>query len=278
MQAATHSQFDEQGNLTRRTGSITDIDQIKAAQIKSADEVKQRDLFLAMLSHELRNPMTAIYHAIYYAQETGDLPESLTEIFDIIDRQSKQMTELMDDLLEVSRFNQEKKDFTFTQVDLGQALEELVADFATKGDPENQRVILQPISGPFWVSADPDRLNQAITNLLDHAEKYTAENSLIEITIGRKDEKVTCSISDGSAGIPNEHQVDVFEQFIRDDHDAYRSIAGLSINLFLARCIIRELGGNISIENEGLGKGCAFTFWLPYSTPIDKTINAEKAE
>ena len=78
MQAATHSQFDEQGNLIRRTGSITEIDQIKAAQIKSADEVEQRDLFLAMLSHELRNPMTAIYHAIYYAQETGELPESLT--------------------------------------------------------------------------------------------------------------------------------------------------------------------------------------------------------
>ena len=278
MQAATHSQFDEQGNLMRRTGSITEIDQIKAAQIKSADEVEQRDLFLAMLSHELRNPMTAIYHAIYYAQETGDLPESLTEIFDIIDRQSKQMTELMDDLLEVSRFNQEKMYFTFTQIDLGQTLEELVTDFATQCEPENQRVVLQPINGPFWVSADQDPLNQAITKLLDHAKKYAAEKGLIEIIIGRKDEKVTCSVSDGSPGIPSQHQADVFEQFTRDDHDAYRSIAGLSIDLFLARCIIRELGGNISIENEGLGKGCAFTFWLPYSTPIDKTINVEKAE
>ncbi len=278
MQAATHSQFDEQGNLTRRTGSITEIDQIKADQIKSADEVEQRDLFLAMLSHELRNPMTAIYHAIYYAQETGELPESLTEIFDIIDRQSKQMTELMDALLEVSRFNQEKGDFTFTQVDLGQTLEELVTELATKGDPENQPIVLKPINGTFWVSADQDRLNQAIVNLLGHAKKYATEKDSIEISIGRQDEKVTCSISDGRTGIPGKHQVDVFDQLIRDDHDAYRSIGGLSIDLFLARCIIRELGGNISIENEGLGKGSAFTFWLPDSTPTDKTINAEKAE
>ena len=202
----------------------------------------------------------------------------LREIFDIIDRQSKQMTELMDDLLEVSRFNQEKGDVTFTQVDLGQTLEELVTDLATKGDSENQPIVLQPINGTFWVSADQDRLNQAIVNLLDHAKKYGTEKGSIEISIGRKDEKVTCSISDGRTGIPDEHQVDVFQQFIRDDHDAYRSIGGLSIDLFLARCIIRELGGNISIENEGLGKGSAFTFWLPDSTPTDKTINAEKAE
>ncbi len=278
MQAATFSQFDDQGNLIRRTGTITEIDQLKSAEIKSADEIEQRDLFLSVLSHELRNPMTAIYHAIYYAQETGDLPESLTEIFDILDRQSKQMTRLMDDLLEVSRFNQEKLNFQTTSVDLTQILEQAVSHFTVDDATEYPHLVWQPVDQPLWVPSDRDRLNQAIKSLLSTANKYAKEKAKIQIDLRRHDEKVICSIYEGEATL----SVDTVENDLGENQPSglfpHRFTDGLSIDLFLARCIIRELGGNITVENEGVGKGCAISFWLPYHPPTDQAADSKKAE
>ena len=276
MQAATHSQFDEQGNLLRRTGTIAEIDQIKLAELKSADEVEQRDLFLAMLSHELRNPMTAIYHAIYYAQETGDLPDSLTEIFQIIDRQSRQMTGLMDDLLEVSRFNQEKADITIEPLDLKQKLAELVPEFAKHRDLMDQRVVLHPSEGSFWVTAEPERLSQAIMDLLESANHYHDDNARIEIALYQEDEKIACTIATGQDGNLSELQPEMLQQLNTEEQDHYRLMGGLTIDLFLARCIIRELGGKLIIQNDGLGKGCTFTFWLPSSRPSDETHHPDE--
>ncbi|MCH2181869.1 MAG: PAS domain-containing protein [Mariniblastus sp.] len=278
MQAATHSQFDDRGNLLRRTGTIAEIDQIKLAEIKSADEVEQRDLFMAMLSHELRNPMTAIYHAIYYAQETGDLPDSLTEIFEIIDRQSRQMTGLMDDLLEVSRFNQEKADIRIESIDLNRILAELVPEFAKQSDLMNQGIVLHPAAGSFWVVADPERLNQAIRDLLENANHYHDDKARIEIALCRDDEKVICTIATGRDGNLSELQPEIIKQLIPEEQENYRSMGGLTIDLFLARCIIRELGGKLIIQNDGLGKGCTFTFWLPASRPSDAPTHPDEVE
>ncbi len=278
MQAATHSQFDEQDNLLRRTGTIAEIDQIKLAEIKSADEVEQRDLFMAMLSHELRNPMTAIYHAIYYAQETGDLPDSLTEIFEIIDRQSRQMTGLMDDLLEVSRFNQEKADIRIESLDLQETLAELVRSFAKETDLLDQRVVLHPTQGVFWISADPERLNQAIMDLLENANHYHDDKARIEIALCRDEEKVFCTIATGRDGNLSELQPEIIKQLVPDEQEHYRSMDGLTIDLFLARCIIRELGGKLIIQNDGLGQGCTFTFWLPSSLPSDSPTQPHEIE
>lgn len=278
MQAATHSQFDDRGNLLRRTGTIAEIDQIKLAEIKSADEVEQRDLFMAMLSHELRNPMTAIYHAIYYAQETGDLPDSLTEIFEIIDRQSRQMTGLMDDLLEVSRFNQEKADIRIESLDLQETLAELVRSFAKETDLLDQRVVLHPAQGTFWISADPERLSQAVMDLLENANHYNDDKARIEIALCRDEEKVVCTIATGRDGNLNELQPEILKQLVPDEQEHYRSMDGLTIDLFLARCIIRELGGKLFIQNDGLGKGCTFTFWLPSTPPSDSPIHPDEIE
>ena len=267
MRTATNTQYDDSGIPIRRSGTITDINQIKTAQIKSADEVEQRDMFLAMLSHELRNPMTAIYHAIYYAQETGDLPDSLIEIFDIIDRQSKQMTRLMDDLLDVSRFTQDKIQFKYQPVDLGETIKNVVTDFGTKCTQKKQDLTNHPMRGPCWVRADPNRLNQAITNLLDNAIKYTQESGAINISVEHVDDKYFCSISDNGAGIPREKQIEIFELFVQTEQPLHRTIDGLGVGLFLVRRIIREMGGDISLRSDGLNQGSTFTFWLPQTPP-----------
>ena len=259
---------DEAGNILRIAGTVTDIDKEKQAQLSAANEIRRRDLFLAMLSHELRNPMTAIYHAIYYAKISEKIPPDLQDVFDIIDRQSEQLANLMDNLLDVSRITRDKLDIELEAFDLDVMVEEILLDFATKFELRDQTVQVKLPESRVPFVGDRSRLQQVVANLLDNANKYTEPGGCIDVELVVDDEQILVSVKDNGIGIDPSSQNEIFNLFFQNQLQL-SGTSGLGVGLFLVRRILQMHRGDISVSSDGLNRGSTFTFWLPQqpSTP-----------
>lgn len=249
-------------------GTVLDIDQLKQAQTALEDQVRQRDMFLAMLAHELRNPLTAIYHSVYLAKTSGELPESLRSVFEIIDRQSRQLSRLMEDLLDISRLTRNKLKFQFEKVDLAEITRNAALDMQARIEGNQQTLAIDVGDQPVWIQGDRGRLSQAITNLLDNASKYTPSGGQIRIALDADQRAARVIVADTGQGIDPENQHRIFELFFQPEQPLHRSTGGLGVGLYLVRSIIEHHGGTISASSEGTGKGTTVTFEIPRQNQI----------
>ncbi len=230
-----------------------------------ADEARSKDQFLAMLSHELRNPLAPIRAAVHLLklQRGAELDAVEHEALNIIDRQVGNMTELVSELLEVSRVINGRIHLALRPVDMHQVLEHALQTVAPLLDKQRHTHALHGCPDPLWVQADPRRMEEVFVNLLNNAIKYTPEGGHIEVGCASVDGTVSIRVSDNGIGMQAELLPHVFDLFTQADRSLHRSSGGLGIGLSLAHRLVTLHGGTITAHSAGLGMGSTFTVQLP---------------
>lgn len=239
---------------------ITDLKRIEFA-LRDAD--RRKDEFLAMLAHELRNPLAAICNglAVQKLSGTGDAVASLT--LEMLERQAKQLVRLVDDLLDVSRITRGKVELRKERIDLATVVSSALAICAPLIEAAGCSLTVEAMADSLVVSADAVRMTQIISNLLNNATKYTPEGGRITVTLARDGDMAIVSIRDSGVGIAAESLPRIFDLFVQVDNPAARAQGGLGIGLTLVRNLVELHGGRIEAKSEGLGRGSEFSIRLP---------------
>ena len=244
-------------------GSIcTDITDRKKAEDSQRIAVKRRDQFLAMLSHELRNPLTAMTNAIELSLRDSDAATA-GEFNRIIQRQAKQMSRLIDDLLDVSRVTQGKIDLRTEVVDLRTTARDATNSLEPTIAKRGQTLHVKLPEEPLYVEADPARLLQVQVNLLSNASKYNADGGNVWLSVLGTERDAIVTVRDDGDGIPQELQESVFDLFVQADATKARSDGGLGVGLTLVKAIVEKSAGEIGVHSDGPGLGSTFTVRLP---------------
>ncbi len=249
-----------------------DITSLKKAELDAAKQVQLRDRFLAILSHELRNPLTAITHSTYFVKTRSELDSQTHDVVNIIDRQSRQMARLLDDLLDVSRITRDQIVFERKVYDFSQTINHVVDEWRPTFEKNKQSLECRLAPSPIPVNGDAGRLHQALTNLLDNAAKYTQPGGRIRLQSAIQQGRVIVSVVDNGHGIPAENIDRIFEMFYQEVQPSNTVKGGLGVGLYLVRRIITHHGGEIVALSPGSGNGSEFRLWLPIS---DQGVDAD---
>ena len=236
-----------------------------------------KDEFLAMLGHELRNPLNAITGANAVMQHGEPGSEAAVRAREIIARQVVSLRELVDDLLDVARVTRGKIGLNLEPLDLAQVARRVVAVMAASG--RLARHDLHVDGGAAWVQGDDTRLEQVITNLLDNAVKYTPPSGRIGVVVRATDSKAVLEVSDSGMGMPPELLPHVFDLFTQGERTLDRSQGGLGLGLALVRRLVGLHGGEVQAESGGPGRGSIFRVTLPLvPAPVARAAEATSAE
>ncbi len=244
--------------------------ELRARAEALADSDRRKDEFLAMLAHELRNPLGAIANASYVLEQAGppnapDAPQQRAVA--VIQRQIQHLVRLVDDLLDVSRITRGKIDLRRSPVELAEVLRHAVE--MTKPVVETREHHLRMLlpSEPLPLHADATRLEQVFGNLIRNAAKYTEPGGRIEVRARREGEEAVVEVRDNGIGISRELLPRMFDLFIQGEQTLDRSGGGLGIGLTLVRSLVEMHGGRVEARSEGQGQGSEFVVRLPLSPP-----------
>ena len=261
---------DRDGRITEWYGSTTDIHELKVAEeaLRAAD--RQKDEFLATLAHELRNPLAPIANAVEVLRmKGGDQPE-VAWSRDIIDRQVRQMAYLLDDLLDVSRITRKRLELRKTRVTLQSIVATAVETSRPLIDASGHDLTVRLPSEPVELVADPVRLAQVLSNLLNNAAKFTPRGGRIrleaEVLESGSEREVAIWVQDNGEGIDADILPHVFEMFIQSASAPEGVQSGLGIGLSLAKGLVEMHGGTVEAHSEGPGRGSTFRVRLPAAT------------
>ena len=236
----------------------------KLARSEAERANRLKDEFLATISHEIRNPLNAIMGWAHMLR-VGKLNEANTErAVETIYRNAKSQSQLVADLLDVSRIISGKLRLDVRTVDLIYIVNAAIDSIRPAADAKNIRLqtMLDPAAGP--ISGDADRLQQVVWNLLTNAVKFTPKNGQIQVKVQRVDSHVEIVVSDSGVGISKEFLPYVFDRFRQADASTTRIHGGLGLGLSIVRQLVDLHGGSVSVESEGEGKGTTFTITLPF--------------
>jgi PAS domain S-box-containing protein len=252
------------------TGIVRDITERKRLEgelrhrlDELAETDRHKDEFLAMLSHELRNPLAPIRNAV---QILGLIPSpepTLAWSRDVIGRQVQHLTRLVDDLLDVSRITRNMIQLRKEPVALATIVARAVEAVRPLLDARKHELTVRVPSELILLEADPVRLTQVLVNLLSNAAKYTDESGLVTLTVERQGSETMLRVRDTGIGIPPELLPKVFDLFTQADRSLDRSQGGLGIGLTLVRRLVELHGGTVRAFSEGPGKGSEFVVRLP---------------
>jgi len=233
----------------------------REARREAEHALRAKDDFLAMLGHELRNPLAPIATALQLLRLRGHDPAEHEHT--IIERQVTHLTTLVDDLLDVSRITQGKIELKRTRLELASLVERAI-ELASPLLEQRQHVLTVnvPLQG-FAVQVDPTRFAQIIANLLTNAAKYTEVGGQIVVTAATENGKVTLSVTDNGIGIAAQSLPHVFDIFMQERQASDRGQGGLGLGLAIVRSLVHMHGGTVSAKSEGLGTGSTFTIQLP---------------
>jgi K+-sensing histidine kinase KdpD/CheY-like chemotaxis protein len=257
--AFTDDDYEVAQELARRAATAIDNSRLYD-DLRAAD--RQKDDFLAMLAHELRNPLAAIDYA---TQLSSISPEQAANATEIIHRQVRQLARLIDDLLDVSRITRDKIELKKEPIDAATIVNRAsgTARPIIEKHKHEFRVDVAEEEMPLFV--DPTRVEQIIVNLLTNAAKYTPEEGQIALTAYPENEEVVINVRDTGVGIPKEMLPRVFELFTQVNPEIDRTKGGLGIGLTVVRRLTEKHGGTVSATSDGLGQGTEFTVRLPRS-------------
>ncbi|WP_409269245.1 MASE4 domain-containing protein [Massilia sp. BHUDP2] len=252
-----------EGQIIHWFGVNADITaQTEAEQaLKLADQ--RKDEFLATLAHELRNPLAPIRNASALLARMPGLPSNVERAFAIIDRQSRHLARLVDDLLEVSRITQGKIALRKTEVSLVDCLSDALHAVEGALKAAGHEVLVHLPGDPLYAYADSTRMVQCFLNLLNNAIKFTPHGGVISVSAERLPGQAKIAISDSGIGIAPEHIKDIFGLFSQVTPALERSQGGLGIGLSLVKGFVELHGGSVEATSEGAGSGSTFTVCLP---------------
>jgi signal transduction histidine kinase/ActR/RegA family two-component response regulator len=232
--------------------------------LRSADKAK--DEFLAMLGHELRNPLSAITASAHVLRLSRPDATATLRAHEVIDRQARQMTRLVEDLMDVSRLAMGKVTLHHERVDLAALAERVVHTWQQSGRSRSGRVRLR--AQPTWIDGDRARIEQVLSNLLDNAHKFSADGAPIEVTIGARDGDAVLEVRDHGDGISADELPRIFELFVQGAQPLDRPQGGLGLGLALVKRLVELQGGQVSAHSGGPGQGATFTVRLPLAQAL----------
>jgi CheY-like chemotaxis protein len=226
---------------------------------------RRKDEFLAVLGHELRNPLAPIVSAIEVLEWTGVSDSNASQARAVVRRQVRHMTRLIDDLLDVGRITSDRLVLQPSPVDLAVVIAAAVETSRPIIEEFGHRLTISAPTRSILMQADAARLSQVLSNLLTNAAKYTPVGGGIHILADADNEGVTIRVRDDGVGIAREHLQAIFDLFVRVGQSDGLGGGGLGIGLALALRLVQMHGGRLEATSEGLGKGSEFTVWLPPS-------------
>jgi signal transduction histidine kinase len=243
------------------SGATAHQAQISVEELLKAE--RRKDEFLALLGHELRNPLGAIRNASRLMQSgQGDGP-ARQRAHALIERQVRIMMRLVDDLLEVSRIRNGHLYLQCERTDLCAVVRDAIETLESQVRERHQQLSVALAAGPVWVHADPRRLEQVFVNLLANASQYTDPGGGIAVSMDVRGGDATVRVQDTGIGISPEVLPHVFDLYSQADRANPRSRAGLGVGLALVRKLVESHGGEASAVSAGLGQGSEFTVRLP---------------
>jgi PAS domain S-box-containing protein len=232
-----------------------------AAELSESD--RRKDEFLAMLAHELRNPLAPIRNGLHIMRLSGDDAAAVREARGMMERQIGQMVRLVDDLLDVSRISQGKLELRKERIELAQVVHSALETSRPLIASRDQELIVSLPPKRVFVDADHTRLAQVFANLLNNAAKYTERGGRITFAAARHGGEVVVSVKDNGVGIPPAMLSRVFDLFTQVDRTLEKAQGGLGIGLSLVRRLVEMHGGSVEARSEGDGRGSEFIVRLP---------------
>ncbi len=264
--------LDDDGNLRGFAKVMRDAtepkrmeEELRRRADELADADRRKDEFLAMLAHELRNPLAPIRNALEVIRLSDADTPGVDRACEMADRQVGHMARLIDDLLDVSRITRGKIQLREEPVDLSSAIADAVETTRPLLDSLGHRLTVSTPPGPIRLIGDSTRLEQVLANLLNNAAKYTEPGGRIELSAEAQGEEVAIRVRDDGVGIAPEMLPRVFDLFAQADRSLARAQGGLGIGLTLVRSLVEMHGGRVSARSEGLGLGSEFLVRLPVS-------------
>lgn len=253
----------ERGEITAWAGINLDISRLKDVENQLREADRRKDEFLAMLAHELRNPLAPISNSLNLLRLTDDLSPSAVRVREIMEQQVAQLIHLVDDLLEVSRITRGKIELRREMIELASVVRGVVEASRPLIEAARHQLAIALPPEPLTLHADAVRLTQVLSNLLNNAAKYTDHGGQIWLTARRLGNEVMISVRDTGVGLPVEMLPRIFDLFAQVDRTLHRSQGGLGIGLTLARSLVQLHGGRIEARSEGPGRGSEFIIHLP---------------
>ena len=246
----------------------------RAADLQQADSIKS--LFLATLSHELRNPLAPIRNGIAILKRR--MPEGPADVYAMMDRQLGHVTRLIDDLLDVSRLDRGKLELHREKVAVESFVNAAIETARPNIEGKSHELVVSYAPRTFHVDGDPTRLAQVIANLLNNAAKYTPPSGRIELSMRTEGPTAVISVRDNGIGIASADLGRIFDTFVQLDASKTQAAAGLGLGLALARSLVTLHGGEIKVHSEGVGKGSEFDVHLPLAqSPATSTVPSREA-
>ncbi|WP_309625084.1 PAS domain-containing protein, partial [Methylibium sp.] len=270
------------GEITGAITSFMDITEIKrlendsrrhAADLLESD--RRKNEFLAMLAHELRNPLAPIRNALHIMRMTAGDERTVQTAAAMMERQVGQMVRLVDDLLDVSRVSRGRMELRKERIELASAVNHAVEASRPLCETMNHRLELELPPRPIWVDADPTRLAQVVGNLLNNACKFTERGGCIRLSVEQDGKQAVIRVRDNGVGIAADELVRVFDLFVQVDTSLGRSVSGLGIGLTLVKSLVEVHGGSVHVLSAGIGQGSEFVVNLPM---LAETLAAQLTE
>jgi two-component system CheB/CheR fusion protein len=243
--------------------TFVDITDRKRAEEEIRTAARRREEFLAMLSHELRNPLSAVVSAARVMRSENVKPIAIDRAREIVERQSRHMARLLDDLLDVSRITRGGIELRKEDVDLRDIIQTAVESLTPLLEDRRCQLALDLADEVLPIRGDSARIQQVVVNLLSNAARYSPSGKTIRITAGHEGETIILKVKDEGRGISRSMLSEIFELFVQDGQGLERSSGGLGIGLTLVRQIVELHGGKVEAHSDGPGTGSEFVVSLP---------------
>lgn len=254
---------DEQGVILRWFGTSTDITEQRAAEEALREADRRKDEFLATLAHELRNPLAPIRSGLEVLRIAKDDPAVTEEIRNTMVRQTEQLVRLIDDLLDVSRITRGRLKLQLQEADLNDVVKSAVEATRPFIEERKHQLTVNLPSELAFVTVDPHRLAQVLSNLLHNAAKYSPNPGPITLDARIENRGIVLSVKDQGLGIPQEKLTEVFEMFSQIERSGQNGYTGLGIGLTLAKSFVEMHGGTIELQSEGTDRGTEVIVRIP---------------
>ena len=251
------------GDIVQWIGSATDVEDERRARQALEEEDQRKDEFLAILGHELRNPLTPLRTAPHVLRRAAPGSPSFARVVDMVERQVNLLARLVDDLLEVSRIARGRLTLRRARVDLAAVVRNVVEDRRDGLGAAGLRLSLDLPDVPVWVDADAARAAQAVGNLLDNAERYTPPGGSVRVVVRAEPGTAAVHVRDDGIGFDLSAQERIFDPFVQLRGAPREARGGLGLGLALVKQLAELHGGSVEGRSDGTGRGATFTFRLP---------------
>jgi signal transduction histidine kinase len=252
--------------------------EVEALLARLVEGDRRKDDFLALLAHELRNPLNPIRSAVHVLRMQGATEQQLRWSEEVIDRQVDHLTRLIDDLLDISRITRNDLQLRLSTIELADVVQAAIEASRPLVEQQRHQLIVELPKEPVPLDADHIRLSQVFMNLLNNAAKYTPESGRIWLTARIEDQEVVVSVRDTGIGFSEDKLPHLFEMFFRAEDSQDRSQGGLGIGLSLVRSLVDMHKGTVVASSPGPGKGSEFVVRLPVSERVAAPRKVEEPQ